>query len=113
MGENAYEDLLEFLREEEIVTAIVFGEWGWGGYEEPIPNAVSHKLFGKILTIEEAKPLMQTWSFYSGYGAPECYAVNVYTNQRVIWVTQYDGSTSLNSMSIIPKEGEIPDMPGG
>ena len=110
---NAYEDLNEYLDEGEEVESIVFGEYGWGGYKEPEPNPVSHDLFGKILSLEDAKPLMQTWSFYTGFGAPECYAVNIYTNQRVIWVTQYDGATSLDSMLRHPKNGVVPNMPGG
>ena len=109
---NAYQELKEMLNENEVVEAIVFGNWGWGGYMEPEPPPVPMDKKGKILSLEEAKSLMLTWSFMGGFGAPECYAVNIWTNQRLIWVTQYDGATSLSSALRNPSEG-MPDMPGG
>ena len=109
---KAYEDLKEKLRPDEVVEAIVFGSWGWDGYGEPENKPVPEEKQGVVLTLEEAEPMMQTWSFYGGYGAPECYAVNVWTNQRILWVTEYDGSTCLDSATRNPKEGK-PYMPGG
>ena len=109
---SAYEELKELLKEGEVVEAIIFGPYGWNGYLEPNPNPVPHDLFGKILSLEKAKPYMEDWSFYSDYGAPRCYAVNIYTNQRVFWVTQYDGCTNLDSAPRNPVEGIIPYMPG-
>lgn len=109
---NAYEDLQNYLEENETVEAIVFGPWGWYGYCEPEPPPVPPDKRGQILTLEEAKPFMQDWSFYGGYGAPECYAVYIWTDQRIIWVTQYDGSTGLNSAPRNP-QAVMPDMPGG
>lgn len=106
--ENAYNDLLDFLEEGEAVEAIVFGDWGWGGYEEPKNNIKK----GVLLTLEEAKPMMKNWTFYGGYGAPECPATNIWTNKRVIWVTQYDGSTTLDSALRNPANC-MPEMPGG
>ena len=55
---------------------------------------------------------MQGWSFNGGYGSPACYAVRVWTNLRVFWVTQYDGATCLDSARRNPSD-EMPDMPGG
>lgn len=108
---NAYNDLLEHLNEGEVIEAIVFGEWGWGSYGEETV-AVPPDKQGVLLTPEEAKPLMKGWSFNGGYGSPECYAVNVWTNQRLFWVTQYDGMTWLDSAPRNPT-AYIPDMPGG
>ena len=108
---NAYNDLLEYLQEGETIEAIVFGEWGWGGYNEEA-TAVPQEKQGILLTPEEAKPMMKGWSFHGGFGSPKCYAVNVWTNKRVCWVTQYDGSTWLDSAPRNPT-AHIPDMPGG
>ena len=107
---SAYNELLEFLDENEVVEGIIFGDYGWTiyGKHNPYPDVVQRKL----LTIEEAKPMMKDWVFYNGYGAPECFATNIWTNKRVIFVTQYDGSTNLNSVFRNPTECE-PDMPGG
>jgi len=112
MTEEAYEQLIEYLREDEVIEAIQFGEWGWGGYKEPEPNPIPHELFGKILTLESAEPYMRGWSIYGGFGSPECYSLNAYTNHRVIWITQYDGATGLDSMPRHPKGGNLPYMPG-
>jgi len=109
---NAYKELLEELNDGEVVESIVFGEWGWGGYGEPENKPVPMEKQGVALTIEEARPMMQAWAFYGGYGSPDCYAVNIWTNQRIIWITQYDGSTSLDSAPRNPVSGK-PSMPGG
>lgn len=109
---NAAHDLTKFLEEGEVVEAVVFGEYGWSGYKEDVINPIPENKRGVVLTWDQAQPLMQGWSFYGGYGAPECYATYVWTNRRVIWVTQYDGSTSLDSAPRSPMPC-IPDMPGG
>jgi hypothetical protein len=120
---SAYSELLEFLEPDESVEAIVFGAWGWGsaprdgqpwegGYGEPDPPPVPFDMRGRVLTLSDAADFMESWQFYGGYGAPDCYAVYVWTNKRVIWVTQYDGATSLDSAPRNPMP-MIPDMPGG
>jgi hypothetical protein len=120
---NALEDLKDYLDADEAVESIVFGPWGWGsgpdkdgvwekGYSEPDEVPVPLDKRGVVLTLDEAAPYMQSWSFHGGFGAPECYAVRVWTNKRVIWVTQYDGATSLDSAPRNPVAC-IPDMPGG
>ena len=52
------------------------------------------------------------WQIFNGYGAPQAYAMYVWTNQRVLWITQYDGSTHLDGMPRNP-EAVVPEMPGG
>ena len=123
--QTAYGELLAFLEPGEVVQALVFGAFGWGslgeedeeddwmGYhEDTLPEPIPRELRGKVLTLEQAQPHMQCWSFYGGYGAPMAYATYVWTDRRVIWVTQYDGSTNLDSMPRSPVAC-IPDMPGG
>ena len=115
---NAYDDLLSELRDDEDVEGIVFGGWGWSygtdelGYGEPDPPIVPFDKRGVVMSLDRARPLMAGWSFYGSYGAPTCYAVTAWTNERVLWVTQYDGSTGLSSAERNPKD-YWPDMPGG
>ena len=120
---SAYKDLIEYLEKDEEVEGIVFGPFGWGsapeeneewkrGFDEPNPPPVPLEKRGKVLTIKEARQFMEGWEFYGGFGGPESYAVYIWTNQRVIWVTQYDGATSLDSAPRNPLN-IIPDMPGG
>jgi hypothetical protein len=104
---NAYAELIEFLEDGETVESIVFGEFGWGdNYAEPHPYPVPETLQCTMLTLEDAKPLMEGWQFDGGFGAPECYPVYVWTNKRVIFVSEYDGSTHLNS---VPRNPEACD----
>lgn len=100
---NAWDELQEDLEPNEIIEAIVFGNWGWNGYKEPNPPFISLDHREILLTSEEAKPLMQDWSFYSDYGSPLTYAVYIWTNKRIFWVTQYNGSTNLNSIPRNPQ----------
>lgn len=119
---SALTDLREYLQKNEVVEKIVFGPWGWGSrpdeegnwearYGEPKDSIPTNRR-GVPLCMEEAAPLMGGWSFLGGFGAPDCYATYIWTNQRVIWVTQYDGATGLDSMPRHPQDC-IPDMPGG
>ena len=116
---NAYEEVIDYMNEGETPEHIVFGAWGGGsddfstpGYEEPEPPPVPFEKRGIVMRFVDAHKFMQGWRFSGGYGSPECYAVYIWTNQRVIWVTQYDGATGLDSAPRCPLN-IIPDMPGG
>jgi hypothetical protein len=105
---NTYwQDILEEAGDEPI-EAVVIGEMPWGDYRaEGKPVCVK----GKILTAEEATPMLD-YEYDSGYGAPDCHAINVYTPTRVIYCAQYDGATWLESIMRNPTEGIMPEMPG-
>lgn len=110
---TAKTDLEEYLKDGEVIEGIVFGEYGWSSYRQPKDAPVPKEIFGKLLLWDETTfSYMEGWSFYGGWGSPECYAVYVWTDQRVIWVTQYDGSTTLDSAPRNPID-ILPGMPGG
>jgi hypothetical protein len=110
---NAYHDLMNELEEGEIVEGLVFGDYGWSDFgEEDCDNPIPQNKRGVLLTLEEAKPLMDGWTYHGGFGSPDCYATYVWTNKRIIWVTQYDGSTCLDSTPRHPISCK-PNMPGG
>lgn len=88
----------------ETIEGVVLGQIGWN--YEPDPEWV-----GKLMAWEQAKPIIDR-PFYSGYGAPGCHAIYVWTNQRVLFISQYDGSTSLESVPRNPCDIK-PEMPGG
>lgn len=106
---NAFDKL--GLDSDEQIEAVVFGEWGWDGLSEPEPAPVPESARGQILSYEEAYPYGEGWSFYGGYGSPECYAVNIWTNKRVLYVVQYNGSTRLAAIPRNPTP-HMPEMPG-
>ncbi|MEM1021377.1 MAG: hypothetical protein AAGJ09_12925 [Pseudomonadota bacterium] len=119
---NACEELEAALEQDEQVEAVVFGAWGWGWMPEPgeefrkdtfekEPILPLDKRL-KILSWEQAKPLMQDWRFGGGYGSPDCYATYIWTTKRVFFVVKYDGSTSLEFVPKTPTALE-PEMFGG
>lgn len=111
-NKNAYDELIEFLDDEETVEGVVFGVFGWSGFDEPDEAKIPENMRGIVLSIDQAKPFMKGWSFYGGHGAPMCYAITVWTNENVIFVSQYDGSTRLESVPRNPVDHD-PEMPGG
>ncbi|CAK9036191.1 Uncharacterized protein SCF082_LOCUS21633 [Durusdinium trenchii] len=110
---SGVKDLLSFLEPHERVDAVVFGDWGWGNDGE-IAEAlrVPEERRKTVLTPYEASCYMEGWSYLGGYGAPECYASYVYTDRRVIFVSQYDGLTQLEGIPLRPMPC-TPTMPGG
>lgn len=120
MTENAYTELMEFLEEGETVEAVVFGEYGWGEYEHdfmydpddhkgyPVPQKKQQLL----LTLAESKPYLKKFKFHGGFGSPECHATYIWTNSRIIWITQYDGATNLSSAPRNPTACK-PEIYGG
>lgn len=109
---DAYTDLMAELLDGEEVISLVFGDFGWAGYHEPEPPSVPRDKRGVLLTLEEARPYMRGWTFFCDYGAPMAYATYIWTNRRVLWVTQYDGSTDLDWAPSLPA-AMMPRMPGG
>jgi hypothetical protein len=105
--ENYAQDILESAGDEPI-EAIVLGDGGWGDYK--MGQWGEYPKF-RVLSWEEALPFLDR-EYFTGYGAPNCPAIYAWTPKRVIWVTQYDGSTSLSSAPRNPTECK-PQMPGG
>lgn len=116
---SAWDELNEVLGPDEEVECIIFGPWGWGGYEDPNDDTgapeprVPPSIMGRRLILTEAEPFLKAFSFSGGYGSPDAYATWIYTNKKIMWVTQYDGSTGLSSMPRNPIQGQVPYMPGG
>lgn len=106
---DAWEELEKYLKPDEHIIGVVFGDFG-GWYEED--QFVPKEKREILLTYEEAKPYMTGWSFSGGYGAPECHNTFVWTDDRVIFVGEYDGATWLTSVPRNPVSC-IPHMVGG
>ncbi len=106
--------LKEWIKEEagdELVEAVVIGEMGWGTYNsENVPNYAKQPR-GKVLSWDQAVKWL-SYRFDAGYGSPECNAITAWTSTKVMFVVQYDGSTSLHSVPRHPVD-HMPEMPGG
>jgi len=114
---SAWDELNESLDDGEEVECVVFGPWGWNSVndmesEAPEPQ-VPPSIMGRRLILSEAEPFLKAFSFSGGYGSPDTYATWIYTNKKIMWVTQYDGSTNLNMLPRNPVQGQVPYMPGG
>jgi hypothetical protein len=105
---NFKEDILEVTNDEPI-EAIVIGQIGWGDYNDK--GAVPKNKMGIVLSWDEAAPMLN-YEYDTGFGTPECHAIEAYTASRVIIVSTYDGSTSLTWVWRNPTPGN-PSMPGG
>ncbi len=97
----------------EPIEAIVIGSMG---KRKQTPKNVpwmkqDRSKWNKVLKWEEAAPLID-YDFNSSYGVPGCQAVTAWTKSRVIFVSQYNGSTSIEYAPRHPEDHE-PAMPGG
>lgn len=104
---SARDELIEFLREGEIVEGVVFGDWG-NNFLAKDPLIVPLEKRNFVISIDEAFDYMSGWSFENDFSS-KCYATYIWTNQRVIWVESSDGSTGLVSMPRHPINCD-PDM---
>jgi len=105
-------DILEAAKGEPI-EAIVIGNMGWSDYglEELPPEAQDRTKWNRILKWDEAAPILD-YEYDAGFGAPGCQAITAWTATRVLFVSQYDGATHVDSVPRHPIDHE-PEMPGG
>lgn len=107
---NFKDDILAETEGEDI-EAIVIGQYGWGGFlEEERENKVE-VVQSRVLTWVEAAPMLD-YSYETGYGSPKCHAVTAWTKSYVLFVSQYDGATSVERVPRNPVNHK-PNMPGG
>jgi hypothetical protein len=97
---SAYADLIAGFDSGEVLETIVFSPWSSFQHEpdHPIPP----ELFGVVLTEAQAKPLMQTWRVERGHGTALVYPFYAYTNKRVWFIREWDGSTTIHSIPLHP-----------
>ena len=108
---NFKQDILDAAKGEKII-GVVIGEMGWSsGYNKEKVPLYDVQPRGKVLSWEQAAPFLD-YEYDNGYGAPECNAVYVWTETRVLFVTQYDGATCIHSVPRNPEDID-PEMPGG
>ena len=109
---NLREWVLNATKDEQII-GVVIGQMGWGNYGlENLPEICQDESNqGKLMDWTTAERLLD-YEFSDGYGSPGCQAITVWTDSKVMFVVQYDGSTSLNWVPRNPIP-HIPYMPGG
>lgn len=108
---TAFAEDLEKAAGDEPITHAVIGDMGWAEYGQDERHAAAAARRGVVLPWSEARPLLD-YAYDGGYGAPDCQAVYAWTETQVIYVSQYDGSTSVYSLPRNPVDCD-PEMPGG
>ena len=91
---NAWKELTRFLSEDcggEAVESVVFGDFDYC-CDNPKPP------FGKLMRPDEASTYCGGWEFAGGFGTAGCYPMVAWTASYVIFVSEYDGSTRLESL---------------
>jgi hypothetical protein len=103
---------IEEVAKGEPIEAIVIGAMGGYEWEEDIgERVIPVSQRNKILSWEEARPLLD-YEYGTGYGGVECHAIYAWTPTRILFVSQYDGSTEIESAPRNPTAGS-PGIPGG
>lgn len=89
------------------IEAVCIGAYGWDGYTSGTEcknrkKMVPKKKMNILLSPEEASKYL-SYSFDASFGAPKCHAVTVWSETNVVFVVQYDGSVSIDSVPRLPK----------
>lgn len=97
---SAADELVAFLRPGEIIEAVAFGTWP-RFFSVECPASPPRD---RPMSWAAAKKHMAGWSINGGFGGAESFPLLVWTNFRVIWVHEYDGSTRLAGAPRNPME---------
>ena len=108
---NAWDDLMQYLGDDESIEAVVFGSWGRDD-SELADLAIPFEKRNIVLSIEEAKSFLKREWRFKNFQSLTCYAAYIWTNKRIIWVRTYDGATWLDSAPRNP-EYCVPHLSGG
>ncbi len=95
----------------EPILGVALGNIGWGNYgREDIPD-YDEQPKGKLISWNDAQQYLN-YKFHDGFGAPGCNSIYVWTESKVLFVVQYDGSTRMHYVPRHPCD-VMPEMPGG
>lgn len=108
---NTFAQNIEEAAGGEPIEGIVIGEMGWHDFGTEVVPKYAQQPRGKLMDWQTAKPFLD-YEHNTGYGAPKCNAIYAWTATKVIFVSQYDGSTSVDSIPRHPID-VMPEMPGG
>ena len=83
--ENLKAQLLEIVGDIPVEGVVIgrLDEWS----DKPDPQYI-----GKVLPFEEALQYLD-YEYYRGFGEGDCHPICLYTNDRILVSTRYDGST--------------------
>lgn len=91
---NMKEDILEIADGEEILGVVISktrSGYAWSDDEADSPIAE------KLTPWNEAAPYLD-YGYDDGYGGQDCHSIYAWTPSRVLFVSEYDGSTCVKSI---------------
>lgn len=106
---KTYWDELAWVAGDETIQAVLIekpDEWETSDWSQRIPE----DRCGVLLEATEASKLL-AYDYDDGYGGRDCHALYAYTPTRVIFLTEYDGSTRLSSVPRHPDPNERVQVP--
>lgn len=69
----------------------------YSSYSNDTRDALVKQYNGQTISWEIAAPLLD-YPYYSGYGSMDCHNIVAWTETQVIYIHEYDGSTSVCSL---------------
>lgn len=110
---HALDELLEELRKDEVIEAVVFNRPDIRNFYGPNgEDFIPPELIGVALSFEEAKKYFYGWNIENGFGSADVIPFFAWTNQRVLFIGTYDGSTWIDCVPRNPVN-RIPYTVGG
>lgn len=118
-----FKDEILSIADGEPIEKIVIGRFGWSGGDgsdeeaygfgedegksrKPIPWALKET----PIDWNQVESYLD-YNYSSGYGSPDCHAIYAYTANKIIFVSTYDGSTSVEWIPRNPVDC-LPEMFG-
>lgn len=101
---------IEKVAEEPILFAVI-GEMCWGQHNLDLIPRYNEQPKGKLLAWSEAKKWL-SYTAYDGYVAPTRNPVYCWTENYILFISKYDGKTSIEKIPRNPVDW-MPEMPGG
>lgn len=100
---NFKRDILDAVTGESIEAVKIhcqrYDDYYYGTGEEV---KIDPALLNKVLTWEQAAPIFD-YSYNTGFGSMDCHDITVWTESRVFYIYEYDGSTSICNVERNPK----------
>lgn len=94
MQKSFWNDVCEAACGEPILSVVINkGSYAFGRKSRKIP---SEKL-GVVLTAADAAPLLD-YAYDDGFGVQDCHDIYAWTENLVLYVHEYDGATSVESV---------------
>lgn len=102
---NFLKDIQETIREccdSEPIESVVIATYG-GYYNDDGNKAIPKEFIGKPVCFGDVREYFD-YEYDDGFGGTECHAIYLYTQNFIVFVSEYDGATSVDCIPRNPIE---------